>query len=193
MKEENELITFKNILESVNYSVKPGCPDISSLNITDIKDIPFEWFNAFFHAGRLDVLAIESEKERLKAYKDVIKTFSSLPNPIPIYRGLCTYDFANLDKPGISWSFSFGIAFNWMKNHYWDDKKMFVLSSKIDKANVDWITTLLRFIQYSWEGRTHVNAIENEIKLKSNSKELLIDFKVEEYEYQNDKIVRVAH
>lgn len=99
-----------------------------------------------------------------EAYDDVNETldlFSSLPNPIPIYRSIKVYSKEDIDLNdlGESWSYDKESAINFAKNQAGGN---YLLSARTNFTNVDWKNTLELFYKFS---RGYDGYDENEINI----------------------------
>ncbi len=98
------------------------------------------------------------------AYKDaneILTFFSTLPNPIPIYRSIKVESINNIDYNwlGDSWSFDKQSAINFAKNQA---NGNVLLSAKTNFDNVDWKNTVRLYYLFS---SNYDSYDENEIKI----------------------------
>jgi len=102
-----------------------------------------------------------SEDEAYDDINETLELFSSLPNPIPIYRSIKVHskEDIDLDDLGESWSYDKDSAINFAKNQAGGN---YLLSGRTNFTNVDWKTTLELFYMFS---RRFDGYDENEINI----------------------------
>lgn len=102
-----------------------------------------------------------SEDEAYDDINETLELFSSLPNPIPIYRSIKVHskEDIDLDDLGESWSYDKDSAINFAENHAGGN---YLLSGRTNFTNVDWKTTLKLFYKFS---RRFDGYDENEINI----------------------------
>ena len=106
-----------------------------------------------------------SKENATKQAEYILDVFSSLPNPIPIYRTIkvANVNDVELEYPGESWSFSRESALEF-GSHAGNNV---LLSAFIDQTDVNWINTIDLFIIFSGNFESDD---ENEINIKDGSK-----------------------
>lgn len=98
--------------------------------------------------------------------RDLLAMVKSFPNMIPVYRvvGVKTIKDLDLNNPGWSWSWEEKSALGFGNlNHI--PKPWVMLKGYAPKKDVDWVTTLKLYHQFSGGG---VSDSENEIRIQGN-------------------------
>lgn len=87
-------------------------------------------------------------KEKADQYaQDIIDLFTSLPNPIPIYRCIKAKSIEDIDleMPGESWSFEKQSAINFGRRN----GSNYLLSTTVNKQDVNWQGTIKAYTLFS--------------------------------------------
>lgn len=116
-----------------------------------------------------------SKEEAYREVNELLDFFSSMKEPIPVYRTIRvkTIDDIDLNYLGDSWSYSRDGAINFAKNHAGGNV---LLSATTTFSNVDWKETLRLHYQFS-----DSMDIYDEMELRIEDPSKLEDLKIEQF------------